>query len=101
VDKELFSFLSPSGFGWWHALRGDARGGMMGRNEEVKPLDEMPITLQNWMSSQDAAAYLRMTVGALRTAVCKGTVVSYKWRRRLYFKKSELDRMIEKGRMGW
>ena len=50
---------------------------------------------QVWMSSEEAARYLRKTVGALRTAVCRGYIKARKWRRRLYFKKTELDRMLE------
>ena len=48
-----------------------------------------------WLNSQDAANYLRKTVGALRAAVCRGQVRAYKWQRRLYFKRSELDRLLE------
>jgi excisionase family DNA binding protein len=48
-----------------------------------------------WMTSQEAATYLRKSVGALRTAVCRGQIRSRKWRRRLYFKRSELDRLLE------
>lgn len=47
-----------------------------------------------WLNSKDAANYLRKTAGALRTAVCRGQIRAYKWRRRLYFKKSELDRLL-------
>ena len=48
-----------------------------------------------WLSSKDAANYLRKTVGALRAAVCRGQIRAYKWQRRLYFKRSELDRLLE------
>lgn len=48
-----------------------------------------------WMTSEEAAKYLRKTVGALRTAVCRGQIKARKWRRRLYFKKSELDFLLE------
>lgn len=48
-----------------------------------------------WMTSEEAARYLRKTVGALRTAVCRGQIRARKWRRRLYFRKIELDRMLE------
>lgn len=48
-----------------------------------------------WLNSQDAANYLRKTVGALRAAVCRGQLRAYKWQRRLYFKRSELDRLLE------
>lgn len=48
-----------------------------------------------WMNSADAARYLRKSAGALRTAVCRGQIRARKWNRRLYFKRSELDRMLE------
>jgi excisionase family DNA binding protein len=48
----------------------------------------------DWLRSDEAATYLRMSRDALRTAAYRGEVRSYKWRRRLYFKKSELDHMI-------
>ena len=48
-----------------------------------------------WMTSEEAASYLRKTVGALRVAVCRGQIRARKWRRRLYFKRSDLDRMLE------
>ncbi len=48
-----------------------------------------------WMTSEEAARYLRISVGALRTAVCRGDVRFRKWRRRLYFKRIELDLLLE------
>ncbi|MBI2712601.1 MAG: helix-turn-helix domain-containing protein [Bdellovibrio sp.] len=48
-----------------------------------------------WMTSEEAAQYLRMSVGALRTAVSRGDLRFRKWRRRLYFKKAELDLLLE------
>lgn len=48
-----------------------------------------------WMTSEEAARYLRKTAGALRTAVCRGQIRPRKWRRRLYFKKTELDLLLE------
>lgn len=48
-----------------------------------------------WLSSAEAAAYLRKTSGAIRIAVCRGHLPAHKWRRRLYFKKSDLDFVLE------
>ena len=48
-----------------------------------------------WFNSVDAARYLRITVGALRSAVSRGQLTYRKWRRRLYFKKVELDKLLE------
>jgi hypothetical protein len=52
-----------------------------------------------WLNSRDAANYLRKTVGALRTMVCRGQLRTYKWKRRLFFKKTELDKLIENSLM--
>ena len=64
-----------------------------------KQVEEIPsrVLFDNlvWMSSDEAATYLRMSVGALRTAVCRGQVRARKWLRRLYFKKTELDLLLE------
>jgi hypothetical protein len=58
-----------------------------------------------WLNTVDAAIYLRKltkdglpSVGAIRTAVCRGVLRSYKWQRRLYFKKTDIDHMLEAGR---
>ena len=48
-----------------------------------------------WMTTNEAAAYLRKSTNAIRTAVCRGHIKARKFRRRLYFKRSELDRLIE------
>ena len=48
-----------------------------------------------WMTTNEAAIYLRKSSNAIRTAVCRGQLVARKFQRRLYFKRSELDRLIE------
>ena len=48
-----------------------------------------------WMNSEEAARYLRKSVGALRTAVCRNQLHARKWRRRIYFRRVELDRLLE------
>jgi hypothetical protein len=55
-----------------------------------------------WLSTKDAAIYLRKfrkdddqpSDGAIRTAVWRGILPARKWRRRLYIKRSDLERMI-------
>lgn len=49
----------------------------------------------NWMTTSEAAMYLRKSSNALRTALCRGHLTAKKFRRRLYFKRSDLDRLIE------
>ncbi len=48
-----------------------------------------------WMNTQEAAQYLRKTVGAIHTAVNRGQIYCKKWRRRLYFRKQDLDMMLK------
>ena len=48
-----------------------------------------------WLTSEEAAFYIRKSVGALRTMVSRGQVKCKKWRRRLYFRKDDLDRLLE------
>lgn len=56
-----------------------------------------------WLSTKDAAIYLRKfrkidgapSEGAIRNAVWRGIIKARKWRRRLFFKKADLDRLIQ------
>jgi len=56
-----------------------------------------------WLSTKDAAIYLRKfrkqdgapSEGAIRTAICRGTLIARKWKRRLYIKRADLDRMLQ------
>jgi hypothetical protein len=57
--------------------------------------DELIFDNLVWLSSAEAAMYLRKSVGALRTAVSRNQILARKWRRRLYFKKSDLEKLLE------
>lgn len=48
-----------------------------------------------WVKSDVAAFILSMTVGALRTAVCRGEIEATTYRRKLYFKKKDLYKILE------
>ena len=48
-----------------------------------------------WMTSAEAAKYLRKSYGALRVMVCRGYIKPRMFHRRWYFRRSELDRLIE------
>ncbi len=48
-----------------------------------------------WFDSKDAAKYLRKTVNALRIMVFRGYIRPRKFHRRLYFRRIELDRLLE------
>ncbi len=48
-----------------------------------------------WLTSKEAALYLRKTYGALKVMVHRGHIRARKFRNRLYFKKSELNELLE------
>jgi|GEM_PF-952566 len=48
-----------------------------------------------WLDSKEAARYLRKTANALRIMVYRGYLRPRKFRRRLYFRRLELDRLLE------
>jgi hypothetical protein len=48
-----------------------------------------------WMDSKEAAKYLRKTANALRIMVYRGYLRPRKFRHRLYFRRIELDRLLE------
>lgn len=50
---------------------------------------------QIWLTSIEAADYLRVTYGALRLMVYRGTLKPYKLGRRSRFRKEELDKLLE------
>ena len=45
---------------------------------------------ERWLNAKEAAEYLRLSVNALRIAVCRGQLKAYHFGRRLRFKMSEL-----------
>lgn len=48
-----------------------------------------------WLSSAEAASYLRKSYGALRVMVCRGYLRPRVFKRRWYFRRTELDRVLE------
>lgn len=65
------------------------------QNSEELNSDELLFNNLVWLTSKEAAFYLRKTVGAIRVMVCRGQIKAYKFRRRLYFKRNDLNRLIE------
>lgn len=63
------------------------------------PVDSNESTMlfenQKWVDTKGAASYLKISVGSLRNAVYRKQVIARKFRRRLYFKVSELNRLLE------
>ena len=56
-----------------------------------------------WLSTKDAAIFLRKfrkidgkpSEGAIRNAIWRGDLKARKWRRRLYIKKDDLERLLQ------
>ena len=48
-----------------------------------------------WMTSQEAARYLRMSRSYLRVVVARGDLKSYQVNNRLRFLRSDLDRLVK------
>lgn len=51
--------------------------------------------MNSWMTTGEAARYLGKSKNALWLLVSRGLLIKRKWQGRLYFKKSEIDRMLE------
>lgn len=52
-----------------------------------------------WLKSEDAAKYLRTSVGQIRNMVYRGQLKARKFQNRLYFKRRELDFLIESSKL--
>ena len=48
-----------------------------------------------WLTTEEAAQYLRKSANAIRILVHRRILRARKFRRRLYFRKNELDALIE------
>ena len=58
-------------------------------------LEQPEFDRLTWLDSKEAATYLRKTANALRIMVYRGYIRPRKFRRRLFFRKIELDRLLE------
>ena len=65
--------------------------GVLGRSHSPALLFENLI----WLTTKEAALYLRKSVNAIHTLVSRRQLRARKFRNRLYFKKEELDYLIE------
>ena len=58
--------------------------------------------LDEWLTHDEAAKYLRLSSGALRNMVCSGVVSCYKLGRRNRYSKAELRSLLKrKGDLVW
>ncbi len=65
-------------------------------NENVTELNSSTLFDNRiWLSTSEAAKYLGKTRNAIWILVSRGLLLKRKWRRRLYFKRSELDQLLE------
>lgn len=48
-----------------------------------------------WLTTAEAAYYLRKSTDAIRQMVCRGQLRARKFHRRLYFRKVELDQALD------
>lgn len=48
-----------------------------------------------WLTTAEAAFYLRKSTDAIRQMVCRGQLRARKFHRRLYFRKIELDQALD------
>lgn len=53
-----------------------------------------------WLTTQETVKYIGRSQNALWLMVSRGFIEKRKWHGRLYFKKSELDKLIENGVFG-
>lgn len=68
----------------------------MNSDNQVIELDKTPLFDNRiWLSTSEAAEYLGKTRNAIWILVCRGELLKRKWKRRLYFKRSELDKLLE------
>ena len=65
--------------------------GVMGRSKSPALLFENLI----WLTTKEAALYLRRSVNSIHTLVSRRQLRARKFRNRLYFKRDELDYLIE------
>ena len=57
--------------------------------------EEVDFERLTWLDTKEAAKYLRKTANALRIMVFRGYLRPKRFRRRLYFRRIELDRLLE------
>lgn len=61
-----------------------------------------PLLFENrivceWLNTNEAAQYLRVTANAIRILVCRGKLKYFKYGRLLRFRKDDLKSLLKKG----
>lgn len=62
---------------------------------KTKSFIKDPSYEKGWLTTEEAAHYLGKSRNSLWLLLSRGFLIKRKWRRRLYFKKSELDHILE------
>lgn len=65
------------------------------RDATERESSEVVIDHLTWLDSKEAAKYLRKTRNALHIYVFRGYIQPRRFRRRLYFRRIDLDRLLE------
>ena len=65
------------------------------KEEEPQGASSLIFDNLEWLTTAEAAYYLRKSKDALRQMVCRGQLRARKFHRRLYFRKVELDQTLD------
>ena len=70
-------------------------------NMNVSPAHSRGLFFEKlvWLTTEEAAQYLRKSVNAIRIMVYRNEIRARKHRRRLYFRRDELDAVIESSQL--
>lgn len=74
------------------------RVGYKVRNLEYNSVGATPqLIFENliWLTTEEAAVYLRKSADAVRHLVYRGDLKARKFKRRLYFRRDELDELLD------
>jgi hypothetical protein len=71
----------------------DLSGGNQGQS--VRSVDNTELDRLTWMDAREAGRYLRRTANAIRIMASRGILTPRKLGRRLYFRRTDLDRVLE------
>lgn len=63
--------------------------------EGPRAVDNTELDRLTWMDTREAGRYLRRTANAIRILASRGILRPRKLGRRLYFRRAELDRVLE------
>lgn len=71
------------------------KASLKGYNTNDDILSSMLFENLEWLTTAEAAHYLRKSKDAIRQMVCRSQLRARKFHRRLYFRKQELDQALD------